>query len=176
MITSVATIITAVAAVTLMVTACAAQKVATAAAITAASLAKVARNRYDACMAYDPEFYAAYQEYLAEPTVRESHDWVFQSIVRKPAFADVLDIGCGFSCEFYKNASKWAMMHCVGIDLNIPPPGNRRVTYVKANYRNMEFDDILDHFAPTAFVSLFSKMFGNDVFEVWKIFEKRKVN
>jgi len=48
-------------------------------------------------MPYNANFYDAYQQYLLEPQVRRAHDWVIQKFSCK----NVLDLGCGRSCEFY---------------------------------------------------------------------------
>jgi len=103
-------------------------------------------------MAYDPEFFRLYAQYLLEPRVRENHDGIFRFFDQPDRetvdLMDVLDLGCGMG-EFrtYGHYRRY-----VGVD---------RVNHgfvepsVEADYTDLSFLERLP-FAPEAFISLFS--------------------
>lgn len=120
-------------------------------------------------MAYDSEFYKAYEDYLLEPTVRKQHDWVFYLL--GPDFRNVVDLGCGQSNEFRRFAIPLGSKY-VGIDTN----ANSFQGNLVADYREPRtLWEVMYKRKPTAFVSLFSSeitapacvncLLYNDLFE-----------
>ena len=112
-------------------------------------------------MAYDSDFYRQYQEYLQEPSVRESHDWIFD-IVKKD-FQSVIDFGCGLS-EFKQFAKPEKY---IGIDLNAEYPN------IKENYREIYLESFSDWFETyTSFVSLFSTEITDHYEHNYKLYQR----
>lgn len=102
-------------------------------------------------MAYDPEFFAQYAEYLVEPSVRESHDSIFQIFNKDEDSVDtldVLDLGCGMG-EF---PARVRHHQYLGVDRE-----NQGVpfAFMQADYTNLNFLERLP-FEPNLVVSLFS--------------------
>jgi len=103
-------------------------------------------------MAYDPEFYRLYRDYLRERTVRASHDLVFAMFeticARHVEKRNVMDIGCGLG-EFdrYCEPERY-----VGVDRN---NAGSVLSFVQADYTDLAFLTQLP-FDPNVFVSLFS--------------------
>lgn len=95
-------------------------------------------------MAYDRDFYLAYEQYLQEDAVRWAHQWVFRTISLYPQFDNVIDLGCGTK-EFQRFARPTT--YC-GIDLNTGD--------IKEDYRLLDYGEIKNVHRPWAFVSLFS--------------------
>ncbi len=114
-------------------------------------------------MPYDDDFYRKYESYLNEQSVRGAHDWSLATLAGHNSFERVIDLGCGRSQEFYKYRQP---THYLGIDLEIESDPN--IILIRANYRNLEVDidlqNAIQDFAPTAFVSLFSSEITKD----WK--------
>ncbi|MEK7567214.1 MAG: hypothetical protein AAB527_03730, partial [Patescibacteria group bacterium] len=95
-------------------------------------------------MAYDEKFYKMYLKYLAEKTVRENHDRMFDLFFKltQSAFLKVMDLGCGLGeYETYGRYDDYA-----GVDLNNT---GRVKNFVKADYHDKDFDKLLP-FRPTA--------------------------
>lgn len=112
-------------------------------------------------MAYDADFYTAYQAYLEEETVRSTHDRMFdvfaaQFLASCPDGTDslVADLGCGQSQEW----RKFGWGRYVGFDVNAKPDSQ---TFVD-DYRSESFVARLKEFSPAAFVSLFSVEITSD--------------
>jgi hypothetical protein len=105
-------------------------------------------------MAYNPEFYKMYADYLIEPRVRAEHDEVLALVTRNPAFQHVIDFGCGQSNEFFHYGKP---EFYVGIDANAVPidEANRKV--VAADYRDIRLiKNLVEKYDLRAAVSLFS--------------------
>ncbi len=107
-------------------------------------------------MPYDKKFFESYRRYLAEESVRQSHDLVFRNFARfvkehqnNSEMLWVVDLGCGL-CEYdVYDRCHWGY---VGIDRE---PRTRATNVLKADYTAFEFMDRLP-FEANAFTSLFS--------------------
>lgn len=129
-------------------------------------------------MAYDNAFYLAYEAYLAEPTVRQAHDWVFNIARAAFAFGSVIDLGCGQSSEYLRFANP---LIYVGVDLNEDAmtwrkpkhKGRGNVRSLQMNYRGGSvLDSVLRDNQVTAFVSLFSSEITAPPEENYKLYRQ----
>ncbi|MFA6604020.1 MAG: class I SAM-dependent methyltransferase [Patescibacteria group bacterium] len=102
-------------------------------------------------MAYDQKFFEAYAQYLAEPTVRENHGWVFRIFDGRcnAKQAAVVDLGCGLG-EYFRHG---AFREYVGVDRHDPGHPGR---VISGDYADPAFLRSQLPFPPQAFVSLFS--------------------
>lgn len=104
-------------------------------------------------MAYDNDFYQAYDAYLRERTVRKAHDQVFALLSKSGAFRNVVDLGCGLSEFYYQTSPRFY----VGVDLNMAPTDDTKLVRAQGNYRDVDFvREQARMNGATAFVSLFS--------------------
>lgn len=101
-------------------------------------------------MAYDGDFYEAYEAYLREPRVRTKHDQIFDLWAAVAEAEYVIDLGCGKSNEYFRFGHPVSGYQ--GFDVN---EANYAIT---ANYRKPEFIETIHglDWKPDAFVSLFS--------------------
>jgi hypothetical protein len=106
-------------------------------------------------MSYNNIFFDEYKNYLQEPQVRNTHDWmfhIFESIFPKWKYPfNIIDFGCGQCCEYleYGKPSSYA-----GLDLNpLPRPGLFQCDYTKLTGEEIK---AFTPFQLHSFVSLFS--------------------
>ena len=101
-------------------------------------------------MAYDGDFYEAYEAYLHEDLVRTKHNQMFALWENVAKCRRVIDLGCGQSTEYFWHATAPACYQ--GFDVN---EGDRAIA---ANYRDPAFVETVHalDWKPDAFVSLFS--------------------
>ena len=120
-------------------------------------------------MGYDKDFYLMYQDYLTEPNVRASHNWIFAIAKLNSNFQNVVDFGCGAFNEFSVYGKPQSYL---GIDINAAPEANRKL--VKADYRNAgNLTELIGHKSfHTAFVSLFSTEITAYKQENYKFYER----
>ena len=105
-------------------------------------------------MAYDDTFYRAYSDYLKEPAVRRAHDAMLRISRLNPAFANVIDLGCGQFNEYLRHRRP---ARYLGIDVNVAKKTSANRRLVTADYRCLELvERLAKEQASTAFVSLFS--------------------
>lgn len=118
-------------------------------------------------MGYDENFYIQYKAYLDEPTVRQAHDWVF-SVLCGDNFNRVVDFGCGKAMEFLVHYSP---KFYLGIDNNACESGGK-AKILKADYKtDLVAKNSVDHFKPSAFVSLFSSEITNNYIANYRFYK-----
>lgn len=121
-------------------------------------------------MSYDTEFYKAYERYLAEPSVREAHDWAISSLnMSLPFNVSCIDFGCGQSLEYHRYNGPNPYM---GIDENVNIKTDRCwIRFIKADYRTMDLS-LLISFNAHIFVSLFSSEITNHYLDNYKFYKR----
>lgn len=114
-------------------------------------------------MAYNDDFYKAYEAYLKEPVVRDAHDWVFslfrwnyegeqrRGVTYK--YDDIVDLGCGQFNEFKRY---YDPIYYVGIDENAVSNQRNNDCLIHGNYRDRKVLASAIDQEHSAFVSLFS--------------------
>jgi len=126
-------------------------------------------------VAYDPNFYRMYAEYLKEDTVRASHNLVFDQFQRL-ARGDlrVVDLGCGLG-EFWQYGAPARYM---GVDVNDIEGLRGSFQLIQTDYHDLQkLSQLLKHrfvipFLPNAFVSLFSVECFHSVQERYELYKK----
>ena len=106
-------------------------------------------------MAYDDNFYWDYEAYLVEPTVRRAHGKVFKLLENNNNFKRVIDLGCGFSNEFFRWGDPKSYL---GLDINIEKPEYKPSGFMgvkRGDYRDKEFLRTAIQWE-RSFISLFS--------------------
>jgi hypothetical protein len=102
---------------------------------------------------YTKNFYELYLDYLVEPSVRKSHDTVFEHFTSEPEFEAIVDFGCGVSeIARYRKPKEY-----LGIDMNPEIKKYNPHKILFADYRaETNLNEIIESFKPRAFTSLFS--------------------
>jgi|SRR3989338_4523723 len=106
-------------------------------------------------MAYDQDFYNAYNAYLKEGAVRSAHDKIFKIARLNKDFDSVIDLGCGLFNEFLVHAKPYKY---AGIDLNVDSAKiDKGIHLINGNYRRIhDFEELIRLKQPASFTSLFS--------------------
>lgn len=129
-------------------------------------------------MAYDNDFYRAYETYLGELRVRKCHDIMFSMFQNEVGkYNNVVDIGCGVFNEFN---TFYRPKHYTGIDLNADikdrtKDRNNNALFIQGNYRDRAFLDAALHTDKLvgdaeAFVSLFSSEITAPAYENYELY------
>ncbi len=124
-------------------------------------------------MAYDPDFYRMYAEYLKEVTVRASHNRAFNQFQRLArGDLQVVDFGCGLG-EFWQYG---APARYIGVDVNDIEGLRGNFQLIQTDYHDLQgLSRMLRRgftlpFLPNAFVSLFSVECFHSVQERYELY------